>query len=81
MKLRNIFTLVRKDLLLSFKDWELALIVFLPMVSMIVISYGVDNIKKNPPKSKVVITDLDGGEFTTYLEKKGKRSRSQGEFA
>ena len=68
MKWKHIATLVQKDILLSIKDWELALIIFLPVISMTLVGYGIGSMDSEPSIPKVVISDLDQGKFTQYLE-------------
>ena len=70
MKLRNLLTLVKKDYLLSVKDWEMGFVVFGPVIAMLVIGYGVDLIKDRDQRPQVVITDYDQGHFTRFLENK-----------
>lgn len=68
MKIRHIFILIKKDFLMSIKDWEILLLIFLPMILIIGIGKGVDSLQNDPKKPKIVMMDLDENKFTTYVE-------------
>ena len=68
MKLRHIFILIKKDFRMSIKDWEILLLIFLPMIVIIGIGKGVESLQNDSNKPKIVMMDLDESKFTTYVE-------------
>jgi ABC-2 type transport system permease protein len=72
MRLGRIATLVRKDLLLSVKDWELGLMIFGPAIIMIAIGYGTTSMAQNTKLARVVVNDQDGGAFSQFMIQSGE---------